>query len=162
MFSVSSIFILYTFKFYHIFIYTFTSMFCLFFLFITSVSSTNTSATVHLFKFWVSNFSIWFFLAVQVLFFFFFFPFKVFWFTECKFVLDLRTIFFKYKIHAGRILNFSRYLPKHPETPEIDRNDPKFFPKWNRMGYCFGLFTGTVFSSHYSWNGMKLITLNQI
>ena len=69
--------------------------------------------------------------------------------------------FFKHKLHVDQILNFSQYLPKRPKTPEIDRNDSKFFPKWNRVGYCYGLFTGTVFSSCYGWNGMKLITLNQ-
>ena len=37
------------------------------------------------------------------------------------------TFFFKHKFHAGQILNFGRYLPKRPETPEIDRNDLKFF-----------------------------------
>ena len=24
-------------------------------------------------------------------------------------------------------MNFGRYLPKRPETPKIDRNNPKFF-----------------------------------
>ena len=43
--------------------------------------------------------TIFFFLAVQVplfisFLFIFFFPFEVFWLTECKFVLVLRTIFF--------------------------------------------------------------------
>ena len=38
----------------------------------------------------------------------------------------LRTIFFffKHKLHAGQILNFSQYLLKRPK---IDRNDLKFF-----------------------------------
>ena len=59
-----------------------------------------------------------FFLAVQVSLFisflFIFFPFEVFWFTECKFFLVLRTFFFfKHKLHTGRILNFGQYLPKH-------------------------------------------------
>ena len=58
----------------------------------------------------------------------FFFPFEVFWCTECKFALVLRTFFFfKHKLHAGKILNFGLYLPKRPKTLEIDRNDPKFF-----------------------------------
>ena len=58
----------------------------------------------------------------------FFFPFKVFRCTKCKFVLVLRTFFFfKHKLHAGQILNFSRYLSKGPKTLEIDWNDSKFF-----------------------------------
>ena len=60
--------------------------------------------------------------------FIFFFPFEVFQCTKCKFVLVLRFFFFffffKHKLHVGQILNFSRYLLKHPE---IDQNDPKFF-----------------------------------
>ena len=58
---------------------------------------------------------------------FFFFLFEIFQYTECKFVLVLRTNFFffpKHKLHAGKILSFGWYLPKRPE---IDRNDPKFF-----------------------------------
>ena len=35
--------------------------------------------------------------------------------------------FFNHKLHAGQILNFNQYLPKRPETLEIDRNDPKSF-----------------------------------
>ena len=38
---------------------------------------------------------------------------------------------------------------------------PEIFPKWNMVSYCFGLFTGTVFSGRYGQNGMELITLNQ-
>ena len=53
-----------------------------------------------------------------------FFPFEIFWCTECKFVFVLRTFFFKHKLHAGQILNFSQYLLKRPE---INRNDSKFF-----------------------------------
>ena len=47
------------------------------------------------FEFQISQYDF-FFLAVQVHLFisFFFFPFQVFWFTECKFVLVLRTINF--------------------------------------------------------------------
>ena len=163
MSSIFSNFTLHTFKFYHIFIYTFTSMFCL--PPCSSVSSTNTSTALPLLKFWVLNFSIRFFFFsytgtfIHFISFHFFFPFEVFWFTECKFVLVLRPIFFfKHKLHTGRILNFGWYLPKHPEILEIDRNDPKKISKWNRVGYCSGLFTGIVFSSR---NGMKLITLNQ-
>ena len=68
-------------------------------LFITSMPSTSTSAAVPFLKFWVSNFSIQFFFSctgtfVHFFSFHFFFPFDVFWFTECKFVLVLRTIFF--------------------------------------------------------------------
>ena len=44
------------------------------------------------------------------------FGFKIFFF-----------FFFKHKIHANQILNSNRYLPKRLKTPEIDRNDPKFF-----------------------------------
>ena len=60
-----------------------------------------------------------FFLVVQVplfiYFLFIYFPFEIFWFTECKFVLILRNFFFffNHKLHADRILNFGRYLPKH-------------------------------------------------
>ena len=36
----------------------------------------------------------------------------------------LRTFFFKHKLHAGQILNFSQYLSKYPK---IDQNDSKFF-----------------------------------
>ena len=35
--------------------------------------------------------------------------------NKCKFVLVLRIFFFKHKLHAGQILNFDRYLPKHPK-----------------------------------------------
>ena len=42
------------------------------------------------------------------------FGFKIFFFF----------FFFKHKLHVGQILNFSRYLLKHPE---IDCNYPKFF-----------------------------------
>ena len=55
----------------------------------------------------------------------FFFSFEVFRCTKCKFVLVLRTFLFLYFLST--ILNFGRYLPKRPKTPEIDRNDPKFF-----------------------------------
>ena len=58
------------------------------------------------------------------LFFFLFFPFEIFWCIECKFVLVLRTFFFKHKLHTGQILNFSKYLPKRLE---IDQNDSEFF-----------------------------------
>ena len=58
-------------------------------------------------------------------FFFFFFPSEIFWCTECKSVLVSRTFFFfKHKLHAGQILNFSQYLLKRPE---IDWNNSKFF-----------------------------------
>ena len=56
--------------------------------------------------------------------FLFFFFLWFFWCTKCKFVLVLRTFFFKHKLHASQILNFSQYLPK---CPEIDQNDSKFF-----------------------------------
>ena len=48
-------------------------------------------------------------------FFFLFFPFEIFWCIECKIVLVLRFFFFffKHKLHAGKILNFGRYLLKH-------------------------------------------------
>ena len=57
--------------------------------------------------------------------FFIFFPFEIFWCTECKFILVLRTFFFfKHKLYASQILNFSQYLLKRPE---INRNNSKFF-----------------------------------
>ena len=115
----------------------------------SSVSSTNTSAALPLLKFWVLNFSIRFFS---------FWGFLVYRMQICSGFKNNFFFFFKHKLDAGRILNFYWYLPKHPKTPEIDQNDPKFFPKWNRVGYCFGLFTDMVFSGR---NGMKLITLNQ-
>ena len=59
MSSIFSIFTLHTYKFYHIFIYTFTSTFCL--PPCSSVSSTNISAALPLLKFWVWNFLIWIF-----------------------------------------------------------------------------------------------------
>ena len=131
------------------------------------MSSTSTSAVVPLLKLSLKFLNTIFFLTAQVplfisyLFIFFFFPFKVFWFTKCKFVLVLKTIFFfflKHKLHACRILNFGWYLPKHLEKPKIYRNDPKFFPKWNRVSYYSDLFTDIVFSGQ---NIMELITLNQ-
>ena len=72
--------------------------------------------------------------------------------------------FYKHKLHANQVLNFGQYLPKHLETPEIDWNDPKFFPKWNRVGYCSGLFTGTVFFGRYgrNENGINKIESNLI
>ena len=158
MSSIFSIFTLHTYKFYHIFIYTFTSTFCL--PPCSSMSSTNISAALPLLKFWVSNFSIWIFFFSCIgtfVHFFFFFPFEVFfWFTECKFILVLKTFFF-FKVQTSCRPNLEFRLA-FTETPEIDRNDPKNFPNWNRVGYCSSLFTGTVFSGK---NGMKLITLNQ-
>ena len=47
--------------------------------------------------------------------------------------------FFNHKLHAGRILNFGRYLRKHPKTPEIDQNDPKYFQSgigWVTVSIC--------------------------
>ena len=47
--------------------------------------------------------------------------------------------FFKHKLRAGQILNFGRYLLKCPETPEMDRNDPKFFQSeigWVTVPVC--------------------------
>ena len=47
--------------------------------------------------------------------------------------------FFKHKLHAGQILNFGQYLPKHPETPVIDRNNSKFFQSgigWVTIPVC--------------------------
>ena len=47
--------------------------------------------------------------------------------------------FFKHKLHANQILNSNRYLSKRLETPEIDRNDPKFFQSeigWVTVPVC--------------------------
>ena len=47
--------------------------------------------------------------------------------------------FFKHKFHAGQILNFGQYLPKHPKTPEIDWNNSKFFQSgigWVTIPVC--------------------------
>ena len=61
-------------------------------------------------------------------FFSFFFSFWGFSVYKMQICFGFKNIFFfKYKLHAGQILNFGRYLPKHPKTPEINRNDPKFF-----------------------------------
>ena len=55
--------------------------------------------------------------------FIFFFHFEVFQCTKCKFVLILSTFFFfKHKLHAGQILNFGRYFPKHLKQTEMTRN----------------------------------------
>ena len=55
---------------------------------------------------------------------YYYFPFEIFWCTEFKFVLVLKIVFFKHKLHVGQILNFSQYLLK---CLEIDQNDSKFF-----------------------------------
>ena len=55
-----------------------------------------------------------------------FFPFEIFWFTECKFVLVLRTFFFSFFFKVWPNLEFRSVVT---ETPEIEQNDPKFFPK---------------------------------
>ena len=100
MSSVSSIFTLHTFKFYpspstflHLsFAFLLVRNFCVFLL--VPVQQCLFSS----FESQISQYD--FFLAVQVplfisfLFIFFFFPFEVFWFTEYKFFLVLRTIFF--------------------------------------------------------------------
>ena len=47
--------------------------------------------------------------------------------------------FFKHKLHANQNLNSNRYLSKRLETPEIDRNDPKFFQSeigWVTVPVC--------------------------
>ena len=73
---------------------------------------------------------------------------------------DFKNDFFFFKLQTSSQLNLEVW-PVFIETPEIDWNGPKFFPKWNRVGYCSDLFTGTVFSDHYNWNRMELIILNQ-
>ena len=58
-------------------------------------------------------------------FFFSFWGFSVYKMQICfGFKIFFFFFFFKHKLHVGQILNFSRYLLKHPE---IDQNDPKFF-----------------------------------
>ena len=42
---------------------------------------------------------------------------------------------------------------------EIDQNDPKFNPRWNRGVSHSGLHTGMVFSSRSDRNGTELITM---
>ena len=54
------------------------------------------------------------------------FLFFFFW----GFLVYIMQICFGFKIFfffLGKILNFNWYLPKHPETLEINRNDSKFF-----------------------------------
>ena len=40
----------------------------------------------------------------------------------------------KTQVHARRIFDFGRNLPKSTEMPETHRNRPKFSPKWSK-GY---------------------------
>ena len=58
---------------------------------------------------------------------FFFWSFSVYKMQICFGFKNIFFILFKHKLHAGQILNFGRYLSKHPETLEIDWNYPKFF-----------------------------------
>ena len=125
MSSVSSIFTLNTFKFYHIFIYTFTSSstrlpLCSFLCLLPVL------VRQCLFSSWVSNFSIrFFFLAIQIpcsflLFFFFLLRFfglqnvNLFWFLE-------QIFFFKAQISCRPNLE---YRPVFTETPQNT---------WNRL-----------------------------
>ena len=55
---------------------------------------------------------------------YYYFPFEIFWCTEFKFVLILKIVFFKYKLHISQILNFSQYLLN---CLKIYCNDLKFF-----------------------------------
>ena len=94
MSSIFSIFTLHTYKFYHIFIYTFTSTFCL--PPCSSMSSTNISVALPLLKFWVSNFSIWiFFFSCTGTFVHFFFSFWGFFLIyRMQIYLGFKNIFF--------------------------------------------------------------------
>ncbi len=44
-------------------------------------------------------------------------------------------------------------------SPDIYRNDPKFYPRWNERLPRTSLHTGTRYSARSDWNGIEAITL---
>ena len=55
-----------------------------------------------------------------------------------------------------------RRIPRTPFRPVLaktDRNNPKFYPRWNRRAYHSGLHTSTRFFGHSNWNRTEFRTL---
>ena len=62
---------------------------------------------------------------------------------------------------TGRNGHLTRYLPKRPETSEMTRNTPKFYPSWNERLPRTDLHTGTTYSARSGRNGTESITLRK-
>ena len=136
------------------------------------MSSTNTSATLPLLKFWVLNFSIRFFFFsctgtfVHFIYFHFFcFPFKVFWFTKYKFVLVLRTnFFFKAQTSCWPNLEFWLISIKTPRNSWNRSEWPEIFSEVEYGGLLFWFVYrhGIFWSLQPEQNRINNIELNLI
>ena len=144
----------------HFYIYVLPSS-----LFITSMSSTSTNVAMPLLKFWVSNFSIRFFFSCTGTFVHFIsFHFFFFW----GFLVYRMQICFGFKNNFFFFFWGTNFMPAESWiSADIYRNTQNR-PKWPEIfsqvkwgGLLFRLFIDTIFSGHYGWNGMELITLNR-